>query len=567
MQVDKAVCTTDPMANIESSRRYETLLSTLVQNKILAIKRDCELKQRKKEQRKRNQNFVTALLFGKHRNQIDKNDNNSGTGAVDDAINANINTTDKSRASLQPNAIEVDKYYLNANNVDADMSQTQSSDFKYPKNNDILCITTIANTMDNQSVISATCASPKLARENNDSSFNEQQQQQQHKRREQQHDQNVIAPLTTVGIQNDVQNIIEIDNKIASTESLNDAKPIPDDKTTAIISVEMNADSCTTITTASRSTNSKSSSMVSQIDGCNESIHLKSNLKMKRNRTDFLDTCNSDTIISAPNLLKHKTALNASTTIETAYDYEQWHRLRILDAKSISAQCSPIFAERQIYNSDSTTIQSHGGGGGVHRTSNQFNGADMEHNNKTDNNRLLSTQKYLDKDASGSESKTDSIRARAHHVKDRNELVAHSYTEQRHKTNGTSTNKTKRVNNLTFFKRNDKVSKCCDANNANAHGFISSFNQLTSNNLPVIASTKPTTIQLTPTNTNNKKHNNNYNNADDNRINSGAFLNDENLIENFMERKISNSHRDIEQKDDIRHKPEKSKYSEYLMAN
>lgn len=46
----------------------------------------------------------------------------------------------------------------------------------------------------------------------------------------------------------------------------------------------------------------------------------------------------------------------------------------------------------------------------------------------------------------------------------------------------------------TFFKKKDKVPKRSIANNE-AHGFISSFNQLTSNNLPVITSATTTMLK------------------------------------------------------------------------
>lgn len=46
----------------------------------------------------------------------------------------------------------------------------------------------------------------------------------------------------------------------------------------------------------------------------------------------------------------------------------------------------------------------------------------------------------------------------------------------------------------TFFKKKEKVPKRSIANNE-AHGFISSFNQLTSNNLPVITSATTTMLQ------------------------------------------------------------------------
>lgn len=72
MKVDKAVSTSNDNAIIDlhnnGTLRYESILSTLVEKKILAIKRDCEQSEQKlKQQRKHN--CLGGLLFGKRRRQ------------------------------------------------------------------------------------------------------------------------------------------------------------------------------------------------------------------------------------------------------------------------------------------------------------------------------------------------------------------------------------------------------------------------------------------------------------------------------------------------------------------
>lgn len=69
MKVDKAVCT-DTMTDAENAISYENLLSTLLQRKILAIKRDCEAKKVEKQRRKQ-QTCLGSLIFGKHHERSD----------------------------------------------------------------------------------------------------------------------------------------------------------------------------------------------------------------------------------------------------------------------------------------------------------------------------------------------------------------------------------------------------------------------------------------------------------------------------------------------------------------
>lgn len=51
MKVDKAVCTNETMEDLYRAIRYETVFTALVENKILAIKRECDERQRLKKTR------------------------------------------------------------------------------------------------------------------------------------------------------------------------------------------------------------------------------------------------------------------------------------------------------------------------------------------------------------------------------------------------------------------------------------------------------------------------------------------------------------------------------------
>lgn len=62
MKADKAVCTNDRIEDLNKTIRFETVFSTLVENKILAIKRECE--QKKKTKRCRS---IGRAFFGKRK--------------------------------------------------------------------------------------------------------------------------------------------------------------------------------------------------------------------------------------------------------------------------------------------------------------------------------------------------------------------------------------------------------------------------------------------------------------------------------------------------------------------
>lgn len=92
MKVDKAVCTNDTFEDLSRAIKFEELFSTLVENKILAIKRECEQQQQQQEQqqskkktKKKGRRSLGKILFG---NKIfgDKNngDDTNHDGAIKD---------------------------------------------------------------------------------------------------------------------------------------------------------------------------------------------------------------------------------------------------------------------------------------------------------------------------------------------------------------------------------------------------------------------------------------------------------------------------------------------------
>ncbi|XP_059615602.1 uncharacterized protein LOC132261085 [Phlebotomus argentipes] len=63
MKVDKAVCTSDVLEDLSRAIKFEAVFTTLVENKIVAIKRECEEKAQLKKAKKRR--FALRRLFSK----------------------------------------------------------------------------------------------------------------------------------------------------------------------------------------------------------------------------------------------------------------------------------------------------------------------------------------------------------------------------------------------------------------------------------------------------------------------------------------------------------------------
>lgn len=253
---------------------YENLLSTLYQKKMLAIKRECEAKKVEK-QRRQQQNCLGSLIFGNRPDQSRERD---------DGLDPDERT---SYPSIKQQATV----------TDADGEQR-------------------AEPIDSQVIRGAQPS--EMAESATDIETGE--------RKSTEIDNNAVElqadvmdrPRHTA----DDQIFTATPTDAHSTQSRNDNKAIAS---------ELDVESSST------TTNSKSASIVSQIEMSDE-------IQPKRKHT--ARKYSSDTISMASSM-KH-TALSAPADV--LHDQEQRLHIRLLEAKSISAQCSPIFAQRQMFN-------------------------------------------------------------------------------------------------------------------------------------------------------------------------------------------------------------------------
>lgn len=342
MKVDKAVSTTNDNAinDLHNGIRYESILNTLVEKKILAIKRDCEQTEQKLEQQ-RKQNCLGGLLFGKRRRQheqqpLQQQRLTSECPRMLDTIVINERAAVDAANDDAKNAIVL----VNRNKlIENDNHQHQHE----------CCASDGANTKPNeQSAVSEDCGS--------------------------------IASI---------------------------------------------ASHCSAV----------------QIDDvCESKPHLRPARKIS-----------SDTVISMPNSSKH-TTFSAPVPIGGCItDQEQRHRLRVLEAKSISAQCSPIFPRQTFAGETGATLPP------LTKLKSSIPQRLMSRQNTSDDNVSVTFSSVL-----VNEDALDSCDTVSDNV-----------------TLGKKLQQRKKDSN--------KLGRCSVANDT--HGFISSFNQLTSsNNLPAVIS-------------------------------------------------------------------------------
>uniref|UniRef100_A0A182QXS1 Uncharacterized protein n=1 Tax=Anopheles farauti TaxID=69004 RepID=A0A182QXS1_9DIPT len=93
MKVDKGVCTNGTLEDLNRAIQFEAVFSTLVENKILAIKRECELKKRHKKSR-----LLRRILFGR------KVSSSGGGGGCchREASASNSNSSNEANAADEP---------------------------------------------------------------------------------------------------------------------------------------------------------------------------------------------------------------------------------------------------------------------------------------------------------------------------------------------------------------------------------------------------------------------------------------------------------------------------------
>lgn len=344
MKVDKAVCTTDTMTDAESAISYEKLLSTLVQKKILAIKRECEAKKVEKQKR----NCLGSLIFGNRHDRSNNvgNDNDDDDADVDGNDGNDGNDDDKNN----------DNNRTTTKVVDIELSQ---------KRTDTLSIDDMRKCDDNQtsvaqnvspynqieqidSIVFVNCAQVKNMRDENEviakfesskcqidvlnerccSSENDNNATQTHDHSDGNNDKQSVN-----GKKQSQQNP---EHHNGNTQNIIEIPLVDSERGTQIDNSVIDLDMESTSTT----TNTKSPSIVSQIEVSDE---INSKQQKSRTRKNSSDT------ISVPSSLKHTVLSAPADAMMTFHDHEQRHQQRLLEAKSISAQCSPIFAQRQTF--------------------------------------------------------------------------------------------------------------------------------------------------------------------------------------------------------------------------
>lgn len=161
----------------------------------------------------------------------------------------------------------------------------------------------------------------------------------------------------------------------------------------------------------------------------------------------------SDTIISIPSTSKHTTfSAPVPVTAICTIDQEQRRRLRVLEAKSISAQCSPIFPRQTFVGETVATLPP------------------LVKFKSSIPQRLISRQNTSD----------DSVNVTFSSVLVNEDALDSGDTVSDNVSMGKKLQQRKKDSN--------KLGRCSVANDA--HGFISNFNQLTSShNLPPVIST------------------------------------------------------------------------------
>lgn len=311
MKVDKAVCTTDTMTDIESAISYENLLSTLVQKKILAIKRECEAKKVAKQRRKQ-QNCLGSLIFGSRHDRSNRCDDSKSVDEADAAVAVDM---DPSTVDQHETEIVIDsKENMHKND---DNRATIISNILHDNQESINFTTTTATNTNMQTnchidVLNerGSCDKDNNTTQRHDplhSDVHSENLNTKHNRRctESDDDQNVHSVQSKMRHRSD-NNVIEVDIESTSVA----AAPI-----------------------------SKCPSIVSQIELSDE-INSKQKLRTRKN------SCES---ISMSSSMKH-TTLSEPADEMALLDHKQRYQMHLLEAKSISAQCSPILAQRQTFN-------------------------------------------------------------------------------------------------------------------------------------------------------------------------------------------------------------------------
>lgn len=132
MKVDKAVCTNDTFDDLSRAIRYETVFTTLVENKILAIKRECEEHQRLKDGKRSFGNIISGKhIFCIKRNSVTETDlvvpDGGGGGGVNDGNGGECDGCCSVAAVTMASVVENDDEELNLCQQSTDKGSTAGS--------------------------------------------------------------------------------------------------------------------------------------------------------------------------------------------------------------------------------------------------------------------------------------------------------------------------------------------------------------------------------------------------------------------------------------------------------
>lgn len=330
MKADKG---TDMIAEAENPIRYETLLSALVQKKISAIKRDCETK-RLKKQKRREKNCLSSLIFGKRADGRQRNKTADNHCIINETNSATNPTT----------AVQLDHLAVMTTN------RTVMDD-----SNDDVCVSMAANIAANEShieqdatVVGKTIDFSVLSeRQKGDKEFSGTDHQQSRALNK--------SPMPTTYIDDDAADDVDDDggggggsvvgddgcssngdNTVVIENAYYQQRPSTNSLTCDEPCAKSNSDNKIAKTRGDcdvelpgilRTTNSKSSIVISKTD----------EVKIRLEASPQPDGSDTHSIISA----KHTTH-SAPTEPNMPFDSAV-----IYTAKSISAQCSPLFTQRQ----------------------------------------------------------------------------------------------------------------------------------------------------------------------------------------------------------------------------
>lgn len=481
MKVDKAVCTNDTFDDLSRAIRYEAVFTTLVENKILAIKRECEEHQRIKDGKRSFGNIISGKhIFCIKRNSVTESDfvvpkvggdGGNGLNDNDGCCSSNVvvgvgkceeinmcqlssDIAGKNRLDIYDENIDGNPSLKPHNKVDEKNSihhqqqQTLVVHKEKSKNKTIVeckkyesdlthekCHTTqyVKSPMPTPS--SSSSQSQKLSDVNSIISLSENMPQRK--------------TLTT---NNKAQLHCDTDSIHPAADGKSDNESVHSDKSRKITfqtdeTKEKRQKLHRTRTRQSDESNSSAASSFIEICVSDEN--------MKKSQRDSTDT------ITYPTSSKNTISAPAAGDTSIFLDHER-NRLRLLEAKSISAQCSPIFPRQRTGSQLSCPADD-----------NHYRAAILS----SCQSKVLSRRSIVSDESGASVVTFGGSESMAIGAGDK-------LTKPTHAAAVIALGKCKKIDISSKLENNDKVVSRVK------HGFINSFNQLTSNNnLPAVITT------------------------------------------------------------------------------